>query len=486
MRPLRCTPSSPRGLLFGFAALALMLAPQATYAQDVIPGGYVSTDKFLAAAADIPPQKPTGRDQEETSSPPASRGNALTSALARARVALGVGNLSTAETLIQAVLHQEPGQPEARVLEICLDRRRGQLDLAVQKALKLRQAHAGEGWSWRLLALLHLEAGASKEALLDAREALRLEPGVADGYTLSGHALYDLARLALAADEATDPSQSLQGAEFLHQAQAQFETACSMTLTDISPQLGLARVFRLQGHATQARAILNAALQVHPKSAELYSAIAEYDLEVGDLVGAREAVEQALTLAPATLHYRVQRAQVLYREGNAGPANHEAAEVLLKNPDCQPGLVLRGSLLRDAGELVRARQDLETALALNKLDSGVHAALGTLYLLEESYEAAGEQLTLAVRLGNRDSATRNNLGIALRHQARYQEAVEQFQKSLYLDPAQADVYYNLAIALDLGGQSKQAVEPYTRYLQLIPDAPEAKEISERLREIAGH
>jgi tetratricopeptide (TPR) repeat protein len=410
----------------------------------------------------------------------------LDTALAAAQSAIEAHNHATASAWLQAVLDKSPDHPRALLLLAALYRDQHRADAALQVALRLRQVASNQAATWKLLSLLHLEAGDAASAQLDARRVTELAPDAAEGYTLRGLALLEQARQALRKASSAQGEGALTAPEYLAQARAQLEIASSIDRSDRVAWLALARALALQEHSGQARAALNQALAANPKDPQVHCAIASFDLEIGDLSGARAATQRALELSPTDLQAKVLLAQVCYREDDTAQASQLTHEILLRQPDCAAALVLRGSMLRDQGQWAAARNDLENAVVLLADDPAAHAALGTLYLIEGSPEAACEQLTQAVSLGLHDSATRNNLGLALKQLARYPEAINQLEKSLYLDPTQADVHYNLAVAKDLGGDRQQASQHYARYLELVPEAPEAPEIRERLKELAGH
>ena len=108
-------------------------------------------------------------------------------------------------------------------------------------------------------------------------------------------------------------------------------------------------------------------------------------------------------------------------------------------------------------------------------------ALGLLNRWDEAVEAYRR----AQGLFPDDYATAFNLGQALHKQGDEAAAVEQYQRAIALDPSDASFRLALGISYERLEKKAEAAAAYTEYLKMVPDAPDAEAVRERIAALAG-
>jgi tetratricopeptide (TPR) repeat protein len=124
----------------------------------------------------------------------------------------------------------------------------------------------------------------------------------------------------------------------------------------------------------------------------------------------------------------------------------------------------------NSGELEKAREALESAMALDEKDYLVHRNLGDVEFAAFSrskdpgaYERSLAYYQKAVELNPRDPSSRNALGFTYLQGGRPKEAIPHLEKAVELVPDYATAIYNLGLAYFNTGDYKKALENLTRF-----------------------
>lgn len=123
------------------------------------------------------------------------------------------------------------------------------------------------------------------------------------------------------------------------------------------------------------------------------------------------------------------------------------------------------------GDLARAKEKLDKALAIDSDSPIVHDAFGLLFQVEGDDETAERHFQRAVRANPRLALVRNNYGAFLFAKGRYGEAIEQLKEAT-ADPfyrARAQVFENLAMCYLRVGDPAQATDAFKRSIAINPN-----------------
>jgi len=124
----------------------------------------------------------------------------------------------------------------------------------------------------------------------------------------------------------------------------------------------------------------------------------------------------------------------------------------------------------NGGQLEKAREALQSAVALDEKDYLVHRNLGDVEFAvffrskdPEAYQRALAFYQKAVELNPRDPSSRNALGFTYLQGGRPKEAIPHLEKAVELVPDYATAIYNLGLAYFNTGDYKKALENLTRF-----------------------
>ncbi|HSD25871.1 MAG TPA: protein kinase [Vicinamibacteria bacterium] len=197
------------------------------------------------------------------------------------------------------------------------------------------------------------------------------------------------------------------------------------------------------GNAARAIEHLEAALRADPRFARAHAALGHtfwtrYQ-ETGDAAWAekaRDAVQEALRLAPEDADTRLSLAIVYEGRGRAAEALEEVRKALAIRPNSDAGLRQLAYLLADMGQTADARDAARRAMALRPA-------------FAENYNALGWVEYVAGQLG---------------------EAATAYRRQTELQPDNAWAFQMLGTCLMLQGDVEGAVRPFREAIRLAPDA----------------
>lgn len=125
--------------------------------------------------------------------------------------------------------------------------------------------------------------------------------------------------------------------------------------------------------------------------------------------------------------------------------------------------------------------------ALNARPGYIQARLarGMAYVDAKNYDAAIDDLNavVAAQPGNLDA----NFLLANSYswQAKYPDAIRYYTKVLEINPNHAYAHYWIGLAYYKTNNVKQMIDHFERFLELAPDAPEAPQVKEVLKQVQG-
>jgi tetratricopeptide (TPR) repeat protein len=252
-----------------------------------------------------------------------------------------------------------------------------------------------------------------------------------------------------------------------------------------------------------------------------YPLVTEYRLALGKMLLADERYQQAeeifrqiTKLDEKPKEAYVELAKVLRAQGNM----NEALDLLLKAAVLDPAdaepLYLAGQIYLDLKKPLEAGVQFQRVLTINKLFPQVHYQLGRAALMKNDPREALNQTDLEKK-NNPNLADAYLLAAEAHSQMQqYMNCAMEYQKAIKLRPQQASIYVRIAqcyrkgnnydaasamldvaslkesglaeiykekgVIYELKGDVQRAIEAYNNYFVLDPDAPDRRQIEDRI------
>ena len=135
-----------------------------------------------------------------------------------------------------------------------------------------------------------------------------------------------------------------------------------------------------------------------------------------------------------------------------------------------PGtLAAFGEYFRRVGDLDRAGESYEKALALNDGDATLHHDYGVVLFLGGKYEKAVVHFQTALKSDPSNPQTLSNLGAVELARGELGKAKGLFEQAVKADPKYAKAHFNLALVQTKEGKFRDALTEYEKCLEIKPD-----------------
>jgi len=327
----------------------------------------------------------------------------LAALLTAAKAAQDQGQLEAAETLVAAVLAQAPAQVEALTLGASLALRRGEAELAAQRAEQACLSSWDSAQPHLLLGLALRLLGRPVQALASFESAIGLRPHWAEPHHALGITLHDLGA----------PAEAVAA---------------------------LAEAVRLKPEAPLAQFHLGNALA-----------------DLGRHDEAVSAYQAAVTLDPgfAEAHNNLGNALLDLERYDEAAAAFEAA--LAVRPDFALAFNNLGNAERHRERLDAAFAAYARAVQLQPDLAEPHHNLGNLLRKKKRYDEAVVAFQTAVRLKPDYAEAYGGLGASLRELWRFDEAIAAYQAGAELSPSLAMPRITFALMLVRSGRVREAL-----------------------------
>lgn len=239
------------------------------------------------------------------------------------------------------------------------------------------------------LCVAEFQAQQYREAMADAEEALRLQPGLPAAELFLGASRLELGDSAGAVEPleraaraqpmdrnaAAFLAEALLGAGLPDKAVGQFRRAAEMAPEDPRVWYGLGRSYEKLSDSAQAQQAWERLMQL-PPSRESYMHLAEVKEHAGEYVEAAKRWREALGIAPNDPHVEGGLVWALYKARDYQAAIPVIDRLLLKNPQSAELNFLRGACQVNLEEPETGLPYLEKAVALDAGFVPARAALG--------------------------------------------------------------------------------------------------------------
>jgi tetratricopeptide (TPR) repeat protein/SAM-dependent methyltransferase len=158
---------------------------------------------------------------------------------------------------------------------------------------------------------------------------------------------------------------------------------------------------------------------------------------------------------------RLDEAELLYRQMLSVDARHADSLNMLGIVACQ------------RGDLQRAVEMINKAIALNDVVAEFHSNLGIVLMYQGRHDEAIASYEKAIVLKPEYPEALYNLGNALMGQGRHDEAVVRYEQALAIMPDFPQALSNLGSALRDQGKLDEAIARFEQALAIMPDFPQA-------------
>jgi Tfp pilus assembly protein PilF len=200
------------------------------------------------------------------------------------------------------------------------------------------------------------------------------------------------------------------------------------------------------GRLDAAREQYEAALQIDPNYAQIFSNLATLYKDEDKLEESQKYYEKALRLEPGSDEVHSGYAYLLERLGRPGDARIEYEKGIKLNPKSAPTHLNFGTFLARRGELDNSIAEFQRALEIDPNYASAHAELATALFSKGDLARAEAHYLEAVRLAPKRADVHSNFGSLLLREGKTSQAIFQYEEALRLDPKLTEVKENLRVA----------------------------------------
>ncbi|MFP3502367.1 tetratricopeptide repeat protein [Burkholderia sp. SIMBA_062] len=363
--------------------------------------------------------------------------NDIQQALQEALAHHQAGRLGEAKTLYDAILHAQPGQPDAMHFLGLLACQLKQYDAGLALMERSLAARPDASYFNNLGNMLR-ECGRLDDAIAHYRRAVALRPDYPEAHNNLGNALRD----------ARDLAEAMQ--------------SCSRAI-ELRP--GYAEAYNNLGNVLQDLGELDAAAASYGKAIAFHPAYAEAHSNLGNVLRAQERhadaiahYRRALELNPALrVAHRGLAIALRATDDFDGALEHARAGL---EPDDAEGHCALGRSLRSMNDFDGAARLFERACEIDPGYAPAWCRLGELRCQQGEYEESLRLCRHAIELDPELADAYNFLGLAYHNLDRMAAAELSHRHAIDLNPDDADAHHNLAAALFRLDKLDEAMSEY--------------------------
>jgi tetratricopeptide (TPR) repeat protein len=264
-------------------------------------------------------------------------------------------------------------------------------------------------------------------------------------------------------------AETLAQAGKLSQAQEAYQRAIEIDPKDANTYVALARVQVFAGKYAEAETNARNALLVDPNSA-LANAVLAWSLDfqasqaeseqdrTAMMLEAETKIDQAITLDPNSALARAYHAEILMDSGDYAGALDEARASLDINPDTLEGQRAMGYVWERTGNYEQAIEAYQTALRINRNLPLLHISLGDMYLAEGNTDQAVASYLNAVALNPTSTEPLSRIVLAYARVGDYGIASQYATNAVDQDPTNPRLRGNLGRMYYKNNEIQKAVE----------------------------
>ena len=363
--------------------------------------------------------------------------NDIQQALQEALAHHQAGRFAQAKTLYDAILHAQPGQPDAMHFLGLLACQLKQYDAGLALMERSLAARPDASYFNNLGNMLR-ECGRLDDAIAHYRRAVALRPDYPEAHNNLGNALRD----------ARDPAEAMQ--------------SCSRAI-ELRP--GYAEAYNNLGNVLQDLGELDAAAASYGKAIAFHPVYAEAHSNLGNVLRAQERhadaiahYRRAIELNPALrVAHRGLAIALRATDDFDGALEHARAGL---EPDDAEGHCTLGRSLRSMNDFDGAARLFERACEIDPGYAPAWCRLGELRCQQGEYEESLRLCRHAIELDPELADAYNFLGLAYHNLDRMAASELSHRHAIDLNPDDADAHHNLAAALFRLDKLDEAMSEY--------------------------
>jgi tetratricopeptide (TPR) repeat protein len=372
--------------------------------------------------------------------------------------------LASAEDALRGLLSAEESAAARDLLGVVLGKRDRPQE-AEEQFLAAVDLDPDYGPAHQHLARLYLVLDRAEEALVHLRAA-------ADLGTLERELALRLASLESAAGN-------------LPAAQRQWR-AVADRYDSVRGLLELARIRSSQGEHEIALADLRRALAIAPNSEDVLSAHARVSIAAGAPIPAIWTLEQLARMHPAIVDYAYLLGVARMQVGEMGGAVEALERALSLQPERPLSLIALGIALNGQKRFDEAKEVLARSLLVAPESGAAFAALAEAEEGLGELEAAERHARRALARGEAHPRAHLVIGLVRMSQERYSEAIESLRRTVEADPSSTKAHYQLSLAYARLGDRESSSLHLGLYREALEQAEERLiELRTRTGEGAG-
>jgi tetratricopeptide (TPR) repeat protein len=254
------------------------------------------------------------------------------------------------------------------------------------------------------------------------------------------------------------------------QAKAEFQDALRLDAGFLPVRLALAELQMNLGELAPARETAEGTVRRFPNVSGARTLLASVLLRQRDPTGARQQLAVARDLAPRdpSIPLLVGATYVIERKTAEAQREYEAA--LKIDPNYGPAHDQLSALWLANGQSAKAVDHLQQQAASNPKDAQAHFALGSIYRQKRDFARAEAELNQAVQLAPDRVEARLQLGGVFQDQSRLGAAIEQFEAALKIEPRSSALHAILGTARLKNGEPELARKHFEQGLSIDPNS----------------
>jgi tetratricopeptide (TPR) repeat protein len=335
-------------------------------------------------------------------------------------------NFDAAEQQVRSLLREDANNPWLHFVLGTILRQQGQFQEAFDAFTESSRLMPSFPETHNQLSYLFYRLDDADNAVAEARTALSMDPGNAEGYRYLGLALYakghyDAALHAFDESLARDPANA-----------------------DVYYDMGI--TLRDQGDLRRAAIAYRHAFGLRPGFWEAHSNLGVVLHDQGRLDEAVAEYQEAKRLAPQDASVRNNLGNTYCDQGEFDKAIAEFRELYQQSPEWEGGHNCLARAHMAKRDYVSAIRELQAAILVNPSGAAEHRVLGQALLLSGRDQDAVQELRVAVSLNPESALAHHYLGTALINTQQLPEAEKEFREALRRDQS-AQNHYSLAACL---------------------------------------
>lgn len=148
-------------------------------------------------------------------------------------------------------------------------------------------------------------------------------------------------------------------------------------------------------------------------------------------------------------------------------------KILIKNPNLEQNVNLKGVILANLDRVIEARECWFNAIKINSAYFDPIYNLGDSYLKKKNYDEALKYFIKASELRPKNFIVHFRIGYLFMQKQNWDKALSYFNKSMDLNNKFPNTFFNMAIILNLLNKKKESIQFFKSYIELQPNNIEA-------------